>query len=54
MFAELVDQRLMEEVLYILGVVESGRGSGTSGRLLLVAWLARINAYAIVRSKASR
>lgn len=49
MFAELVDQRFVEEVLYVLGVVESRRRRGAFGRLLLVAWLAGVDTYGIVR-----
>lgn len=38
----------MEEVLYVLGVVEGGGGSGPLGNLLLVARFARVDAYKFV------
>lgn len=38
----------MQEVLYILGVVEGRGWSGRFRGLLLVAWLSRIDAYEVL------
>jgi hypothetical protein len=43
--SELVEKRLMEEVLYVLGVVEGSGGSGSFRDLLLVAGLSGVNAW---------
>lgn len=42
---ELVEQRLVEQVLNVLGVVEGGVRGGGLGSLLLVPGLTRINSY---------
>lgn len=48
--AELLEERLMQEVLYVLGVVKGGGGSGPLGDLLLVARFARVDTYTLVNS----
>ena len=40
---ELLEQRLVEQVLDVLRIVKSGRRVGRRRRLLLVAWLAGID-----------
>lgn len=42
---KFIEERLMEEVLNVLAVVESGRLSGGFGCLLLITWFSRVNPY---------
>lgn len=47
---ELVQQRLMEQVLDILGVIEGGVWGGSLGGLLLVTRLTRVDSFSIADS----
>jgi hypothetical protein len=42
-FAELIEQRLVKEVLDVLGVVKGSGGGGALGNLLLIARFARVD-----------
>ena len=43
---ELVEERFVEEILDVFGVVERGRLAGRFRCFLLVSWLTRVDSYA--------